>query len=124
MGVGGGDDVGASFVNAGVDGEGCGVDFAIPFDDFALIVDKQKIRDTNLAEMDPKRVDPEMVEALGITSSDVSGDAFIEAAFREQSERASEPLLAVAALLGGGGKHRRARDAFQASFNLSHKVLP
>src|ERR1700721_1714777 len=74
--------------------------------------------------MDSKRIEPEMVEALGITSSDVSGDAFIEAAFREQAESPSEPFFAVAALFGERGKHRRARDSFQASFNLSHKILP
>ena len=47
-----------------------------------------------------ERVDPEVVELLGVAGGDVAGDALVEAEPREQAERGGEALLAVQALVG------------------------
>jgi len=42
-----------------------------------------------------ERIDPEMIEVLGVTGGDVPRDAFIESEAREQAEGGGEALLAV-----------------------------
>src|SRR4029077_17500546 len=71
-----------------------------------------------------KRINPEMVQPLGIARRDVSRHAFVKAALREKTERSRKPFFAVAPLLGDRRKNRRARDSFHSRFYLGHKVLP
>jgi hypothetical protein len=111
VGVGGGDDVGASGVDARVDGEGGEIDFRAAFDDSACVIYKNKIGSANLAEVHAEWIHPEMIEPLGIARGDVAGDAFIKAEAREEAKGGGEALFAMAALFGGSGKDGRARNA-------------
>ena len=49
-----------------------------------------------------ERVDPEVVEPLGVARGDVAGDALVEAELAEQAEGGGEALLAVPPLLVDG----------------------
>ena len=60
---------------------------------------RMRSRDPDLLEAHAERVDPEVVEQLGVAGRDVAGDALVEAEAAEQPERGGEALLAVAALL-------------------------
>src|SRR5262249_27376487 len=53
----------------------------------------------HLPEAVPERVHPEVVEALGITRSDVPGDTLLEPEVAEEPQASSEALLAVQPLL-------------------------
>ena len=59
-----------------------------------------------LLEVHPERVDPEVVEQLGVAGGDVAGRALVEAEVPEQPEGGGEPLLAVAALVVHRGELR------------------
>ena len=111
VGVRGGDDVGASMMNAGVNGESCPVERMLAFDDFAFRVDEHQVRDANLAEVNAERVDPEVVGMLWITRGNVPCDAFIEAEFGEKPERGCEALFAMAALFFDAGEFGEAGNA-------------
>jgi len=50
MGMSGGDDVWAGFVNARVNHKRCEVDFAVAFDDLPLVIDQHEVGSTNLAK--------------------------------------------------------------------------
>ena len=52
----GGDDVGASMVNTGVNGKSCAVERMPAFDDFSFCVDEHQVGDANLAEVHAERV--------------------------------------------------------------------
>src|SRR5438874_2306202 len=80
------------------------IDGTLPVHDLAAMIHENEIRDANLAEMHPKRIDPEMFRPFRIAGRDVAGNAFIVSEFREQPERRSEPLLAMAPFLFRAGK--------------------
>src|SRR4051794_29238829 len=101
-----------------VDGECRPVERPVAVDELAAIVDQQQILYTDLLEAHPERIDPEVIEPLGVARGDVSRDSFIEPELAEQAERGSETLLAVPALVvnrregrelrrGSIGRHRR-----------------
>src|SRR3954466_12024403 len=70
--------------------------------DVAVVVDQDQIRDADLREVHAERVDPEVVQPLGVAGGDVPRTALVEAAAREEPERGREPLLAVQPLVAGG----------------------
>ena len=86
--MGGGDRVGPGGVNARMDNEGRGVNRIAAFDDIALMVAADQVRDVDLAEMDAKRIDPEGVRKLRVARSDVPRDPLIEAKLREETKAA------------------------------------
>src|SRR5437870_3798894 len=115
MGVGSGNHVRPSGVDAGMNRKSGEIDFSMAFDDFAGVIHQNQVGGANPAEVQAKRIHPEMIEALGVACGDVAGDAFVKTEFGEEAKSASEALLAVAALFGGGRKDGRAR-------NTLHKV--
>ena len=58
-----------------------------------------------MAEVHPERIDPEVVESLGITGGDVAGHPLVEPELGEQPEAGRQTLLAVEALLFGRVEH-------------------
>ena len=95
----GGDHVGPRRVHLRVDRERGAVHHRVALDDLAGVVDADQVGDADVLEVHPERVDPEVVEVLGVAHGDVAGDALVEAELAEQPERRREPLLAVQALL-------------------------
>lgn len=75
------------------------------------IVDEQQIRNTNLAEVLPDRVNPEARVVLRIANSDVTGGTVSGVEAGEQAEGGSQALLAVTAFPLDGiarqGRHGR-----------------
>ena len=105
VGVGGGHDVGAGGVDLGVDDE-CGrVQRPIAVDDLAPVVHEHEVPHPDLLEVHPERVDPEVVEQLGVACGDVPGRTLVEAEVPEEAEGRREPLLAVSALVLDAGEH-------------------
>ena len=70
----------------------------VAFDHLAVVVDEHEVGHRDLPEVHRERVDPEVVEQLGVAGGDVAGDALVEPEPREQAERGREALLAVQAL--------------------------
>ena len=85
--VGGRDHVGPGGVDLRVDRERGAVDRRVALDDLALVVDQDQVGDPDVAEVHAERVDPEVVEVLGVAGRDVAGDALVEAEPAEQPER-------------------------------------
>ena len=106
----GGDDIGASGVHLAVDHERRGVHRPVALDDLAVVVDEDEVLHPDLLEVHGERVDPEMVEQLGISGRDVAGHALVEPELPEQAEGRGQPLLAMPALLLGGRKLRERRE--------------
>ena len=101
VGVRRGDDVGAGGVHLAVDHERRRVHRPVALDDLAVVVDEDEVLHPDLLEVHGERVDPEVVEQLGIAGRDVAGDALVEAELAEQAERRGQPLLAMPALVLG-----------------------
>lgn len=112
MGVGGGDRVGASGVDLGVDGEGCGVYGAIAVEDLAAGVDQDQIRYANMTEVHAKGIDPKTMGIFRVAGGNVSGDAFIEAVAGKESKGGGEPLFAVQSFVGWAIELGRLRQVF------------
>ena len=110
MGVSGRHDIRAGSVDPGVNGESCAVDRMLPFHHLAMVVYQNQIGDTNLAKVHAERIDPEMIETLGVAGGNVSGDAFIKSEAREQAEGAGQALFAVLALFGDSSKCWRSEN--------------
>ena len=78
MGVGCRNDVGPRLVDLRVDDE-CGlIDHGVALNDLADPVDENQIGNPDVSEMHPERVDPEVVELLGITGRDVASHTLVE----------------------------------------------
>ena len=105
------DDILTGSVETGVDRERRGVDGAIADDDLALVVDTDEIAHRHVLEVLAERVDPEVVEVLGIADRHVAGDALGEPEPAENAQSAGESLLAVEALLLDGLSGFREREA-------------
>ena len=99
VGVRGGHHVGAGGVDLRVDHERGRVHRPGALDDLAPVVHEQEVLHPDLLEVHAERVDPEVVEQLGVAGGDVAGRALVEAEVPEQPERGGEPLLAVPALV-------------------------
>src|SRR4029077_2239929 len=123
MGVRGRHDIRTGSVDPGVNGESCAVDRMLPFHDLAAVVYQNQIGDANLSKVHAERIDPEMIEVLGVAGGDVPRDAFIESEAREQAEGAGEALLAVLALLCDSGKCWRSGDVERVLRGHGHGCL-
>ena len=93
--MGGGDHVGPGRVYLRVDRERRGVHALVAFDHLPVVVHEQQVGHRDLAEVHCERIDPEVVEQLGVARRDVAGDAFVEPVAREPAERGGEALLTV-----------------------------
>ena len=82
-----------------VDRERGGVHRRVAFDDLAVVVDADQVGDADVLEAHPERVDPELVEVLGVAGRDVPGDALVEPELPEERNAGGQALLAVQALL-------------------------
>ena len=99
MCVGRRDHVGPSGMDLRMDGERRRVQRPAPLDHLALVVHEDEVLHPDLLEVHAERVDPEVVEPLGVPGGDVAGDPFVEPELAEQAERGGEALLAVPALV-------------------------
>jgi hypothetical protein len=117
--VGRGHHVGAGVVDPRVDGEGGPVHRPGALDDVAVVVAEDEVRRLDLLEAHPERVDPEVVEALGVAGGDVAGDALVEPEPAEDPEGRRQPPLAVLALL-----LRRAVDEGLGGHYVGHGGAP
>lgn len=106
VGVRGGHDVGSGGMDLRVDHERCDVERPVALDDLAPIVHEQQVLHPDLLEVHAQRVDPEVVEQLGVPGGDVTGHALVETEVPEQAERGGEPLLAVATVVLDVVEHR------------------
>ena len=82
-----------------MDRERGAVERPVAVDDLTAMVDEQQISHANHLEVHPERVDPEVVEELGIARGDVTGGAFVESEVPEQSESGRQVLLAIPAFV-------------------------
>src|SRR5882724_6794426 len=123
MSVSGGHDIGARGVDLRVNREGCTVEGVLPFHDLALVIHQNEVGDANLAEVHAEGIDPEMIEAFGVASGDVSGNAFIESKSREQSEGARQALLAMPAFLFQRGEAGGSRQVERVLGGYGHGRL-
>jgi hypothetical protein len=89
MRMGRGNHIGACAVDLGVNGKGGTVDRVFSLDHFAAIVHQDQVRDADLAEVHPKRIDPEMIQTLGVARGNVSRHSFIETEAREEAPGAA-----------------------------------
>jgi hypothetical protein len=78
-----------------MNGEGGGVHRVATFNDLSFVIAADQVRDVDLAEMNPERIDPESVAELRVPGGYVACHAFVEAELREQPEGGGEPLLPV-----------------------------
>ena len=79
---------------------------AVALDDLALVVDEEQVGHPDVAEVHAERVDPEVVEQLGVAGGDVAGDALVEPELAEQAERRRR-----GAACGGGAPPRPCRTS-------------
>ena len=97
--MGGGDHIRTGGVQLGMDGEGGAVEpgrgAGRRLHDLALVADQHQVGDTDAAEMDAQRVDPELVRVLGVARGDVAGAPHVEALSAEQPIAGGQPLLAI-----------------------------
>lgn len=82
-----------------VDYEGGGVKRPGAVDDRPTIVHQEEVLNPDLLEIHTERIDPEMVEQLGVAGGDVPGGTFVKAEVPEDPERGGEPLLSKGAFL-------------------------
>ena len=82
-----------------MDGEGRQVHGPGAVDHLALVVHQDEVLDADHLEVHAERVDPEVVEELGIPGGDVAGDALVEPEVPEEPEGGGQALLAVPALV-------------------------
>ena len=90
-----------------MDRERRAVDDVVALDHVAVVVDEEKVRDADHAEVTTERVHPEVVEQLGVTSSDVARGTLVVAELGPEPERGGQSLLAVESLLVDRGPSRR-----------------
>ena len=74
----------------------------VALDDLAPVVHEDEVGHPDVAEVHAERVDPEVVEVLGVAGGDVAGDALVEPEAGEEPERGGQALLAVQALVVDG----------------------
>src|SRR5262245_56412763 len=99
MRVRGRDDIGPRRVDLRVDRERRPGQRPVALHDLAATVDEEEILHADLLEAHPKRIDPEVVEKLGIARRDVARDPLIESELAEQAEGGGETLPAVPPLV-------------------------
>ncbi len=107
-----------------VDGKRRSIDGMISFHNVAAMIYQNQIRRANLAEVHPEWVHPEVVELLRIARGDMSRHSFIESEALKKTECGSKHLLAVQALFGGGGEHKRPRNVQYICRCSGHLDLP
>src|SRR5471030_374284 len=101
-----------------MDGEGGGVDRAVPLDHFAQMIDQNQIGDTDVSEIDAERIDPKTIGLLGGRGGNKTRNYLIESITGKQAEGCGEVCLAVAALLGKGGEGARRRQVLDSSWSF------
>src|SRR5262245_47628757 len=94
-----------------MNGESGDIDHALTFDDRALVIDQNQIRDANPAEAHAERVDPEMIRPLRVARRDVSGRPFIEPVDREETKGRRQSLFAMQSFLFDAAEGRRRRQS-------------
>ena len=101
------DHVGARFVDTRMNRKRGGVIGVLAFQHFAGVINHDQIRDANLAKVHAERIHPKTFFVLGVAHGDVTGDAFVETKFREQTKSRREAFFHMAALLldRGEGRH-------------------
>ncbi len=83
---------------------------SIALDHLPLFIDQDQIGYTNMREVHPKRIDPEMVRQLRIARRDMTSHPLAEAELGKQPKCRCQALLAMQALLGMRRKPGRLRS--------------
>ncbi len=102
MGVGGSHHLGPGSMDLGMDVERGHVDRLVSLHHVSQMVDQDEVGHPDQAEVGAERIDPEVVETLGITSGDVAGHTLVEPEFGEQAQPGGQALLTEQALPAGG----------------------
>src|SRR5262245_13561728 len=102
-------------VNPGMNREcGC-VDRLASFNHLALFIDEDQVGDTNLSEVDSKRIHPKTVGMLRVADRDMARHSLIESETRKEAKCRRKALLTVAALLCRSSKDGRTGKILNSS---------
>ena len=82
-------------MDLGVNGKRCLVYGKRTLNDFSVMAHEEKVTHSNMAEMHPKGIHPEMVKEFWIASGNVPGNPLIEPKLGEQPKTGSQALLSV-----------------------------
>src|SRR5258708_10367167 len=118
------DHVGPCGVYLRVDGKGRCINRIISFHDFAAMIYQNQVGRSNLAEVHPEWVHPEVVESFRIACGDMPGHSFIESQTRKKTECGGQHAFAMQAFFGCGGKYRRPQNVPYISGGSAHLDLP
>src|SRR5262249_60217213 len=92
-----------------------------------FMVDQDKVGDSNLAEIHPEGVDPEMILFFRVARGDVPRDAFVKPEFGEEAEGGGQPLFPMQPLLLDRIESRRHRQIERAGWGdrrvIWHRAL-
>jgi hypothetical protein len=103
-------DIRSGGVHLRVDGEGGQVHRPVAVDHLTSVVDQDEVLHADHLEVHAERIDPEVVEELGVAGGDVTGNALVEPEMPEEAKGGGEALFAVPALVLGvvecGERHR------------------
>ena len=81
------------------------IDRHIALDHLTLVVDQNEVGHPDVAEMHAERIDPEVIEPLGITGGDVPGHPLVEAELGEEPKPRRQALLAMEPFLVRSVEH-------------------
>src|SRR6266436_2563622 len=102
--------LGTRRVHLRVDGKRRSIDGILSLDHVAAVIHQNQVGRTDLPEVHPKWVHPEVVAPFRIARRDVSRHTFIKSKARKEPEGRGQHPLAMYALLRGRVKLRRPRD--------------